>query len=427
MLGQRIKEARTALDLSQEALAKGICSRSYISGLESGKIRPSAENLQHIAHRLDKPLSYFLPDERGVLVQRVETLLNQAKVHLAADDVTQAQALFKECQSMYDRSLPQVTVGLYYDALAELQRKSGAVLESAVSAITAADAYLTAGHLQKAWDCKYSAAFGLHRVGHMDYAISLALDALKLIADELEFVEQLRRTHYLLGCCYAALGNTVGAQRHFTLAEKDAGHEATEMSIKGLIARASCYGRQGDWGAALEFSQKAAALSERSKFDKLKAEALIGACVCMANMQETTKVGELLAEVVGIPGIEVRLKRKAYREVTLALSEAALTEACRPYEFELERLLRDLDPATRDWEAVKDEWALAKCSLLREPQGVMERALSFSQQFVSLMRHRDASDVLVFGADLLRQQNQTQDAYGLLKAACDLLKSSPRA
>ncbi|MBS3949498.1 MAG: helix-turn-helix transcriptional regulator [Peptococcaceae bacterium] len=40
-----MRDARNALGLSQSALAEGTCSRSYIAGLESGNIRPTAENL----------------------------------------------------------------------------------------------------------------------------------------------------------------------------------------------------------------------------------------------------------------------------------------------------------------------------------------------------------------------------------------------
>ena len=422
MLGKKIREARKALGLSQAALAEGICSRSYIAGLESGNIRPTAENLQGLANRLVKPMSYFVTDERGVLTQRLETMLNQAKAHLSLDDVAHAQALFQECQSMYDSTLLPETLALYREVMAGLQLKKGALLESVVSSVTAADAYLSAGCCLKAWDCKYAASFNLYKAGHLTYAVSVAVDALKIIVDEVEFVGQLRRTHYLLGCCYAAVGEASQAHRHFACAEKEAGLETTEIGVRGLIGRASCYGREGNWAAALEASQKAATLSDRGHFAKLKAEALIGACVCLVSMQETTRAGDLLAEVIGIPDIPVRTKRKAYREVILVLSDLTLIDVSKPYERELKRLLGDLDPDNRDWEVVKDEWALAKCSLLRDPQGTKEKTLSYGQEFMSLMRYRDAAEVLVFGADLLRQHNQTQDAYNLLKSACDLLK-----
>ncbi|KAF0193360.1 MAG: hypothetical protein FD169_2548 [Bacillota bacterium] len=367
-------------------------------------------------------MSYFVIDERGVLTQRLETLLNQAKAHLSLDDVVQAQALFQECQNIYDSTLLPETLGLYREVMAGLQLKKSALFESVVSFVTAADAYLSAGCCLKAWDCKYAASFSLYKAGHLTYAVSIAVDALKIIMDEVEFAGQLRRTHYLIGCCYAAVGEVSQAQRHFACAEKEAGLETTEIGVRALIGRASCYGREGNWAAALEASHKAANLSDRGRFAKLKAEALIGACVCLVSMQETIRAGDLLAEVIGMPNIAVRTKRKAYREVILALNDLTLTDVCRPYERELKKLLGDLDPDTRDWEVVKDEWALAKCSLLRDPQGTKEQTLSFSQKFVSFMRYRDAAEVLIFGADLLIQHNQTNDAYGLLKSACDLLK-----
>jgi len=418
MLGERLREARIALGLSQAALAEGICARTYISGLESGKIRPSAENLQAIAARLGKSLSFFFPDE---LTQRIEALLNQAKALLATNDVTQAQALLEECQGLYDRKLPQLTVALYYEVLAEAQRKGGAVLESAVSAMTAAEAYLNTGCTLKAWDCKYGAAFGLYKSGHIKYAISLALDALKIIAGEPELIEQLRRTHYLLGCGYAALGDSAEAQEHFAMAEKEAGPDATDMGIRGLIARASCYGRQGDWVSALEASQRAADLSDKSRHSKLKAEALIGACVCHARLKETQKVETLLVEVIGMPELPTAIKRKAYREVILALCDVGLVTACVKYEQDLEKLIKSYPSVSTNWESIKDEWALVKCRLLRNPRGVREQALSLSQRFIEVTRHRDAADVLSFGAEQLSMQGQAEDAYYLLKKAYELL------
>ncbi|MBS3985871.1 MAG: helix-turn-helix transcriptional regulator [Selenomonadales bacterium] len=42
MIGQRIREARKAKGLSQGQLAQGMVSRSYITALENGRIRPTA-------------------------------------------------------------------------------------------------------------------------------------------------------------------------------------------------------------------------------------------------------------------------------------------------------------------------------------------------------------------------------------------------
>lgn len=51
--GQRVREKRTALKLSQEAFAdKCKLDRTYISGIERGKRNVSLQNIEIIAKRL---------------------------------------------------------------------------------------------------------------------------------------------------------------------------------------------------------------------------------------------------------------------------------------------------------------------------------------------------------------------------------------
>ena len=186
----------------------------------------------------------------------------------------------------------------------------------------------------------------------------------------------------------------------------------------------SSVAREDDWPNALKEAQKAAALADKRHSATLKAEALLGACVCLVNMQDTARVGRLLAELTNTPQVTVAIKRKAYREVILALSDLSLTQESLQYEHELRSLLPKLDD-TEEWEQVKDNWALTKCDLLREPKNVKENGLSFSESFISHMRYRDAAEVLIFSARLLEQQNQPQEALNLMKSACQLLKGKP--
>lgn len=420
MPGERIKNARIALGLSQEALAQGICSRSHISGIEAGKVRPTIDILKAIVDRLHKPLSHFVPDRQEELAQQMKTLLNQIKGYLAIGYSTEAETLFRECKVLHDSSLSAEIAALYQAVLAELQRERGDVLEATVSTMSASEQYLGTGCRAEAFDCMYGAAFGLYKMSHIDYAISIAHEALRIAADAVDLVEQVGRTHYLLGCCYAALGDAAGAHRHFDHAEKQVGSEVTEMGIKSLIAKASCLGRQGDWPQALELSQKAADLTDRKRYKSMRAEALIGASISLARMQEVDRAEGILAELMRMEDVEARLKRKAYREMILTLSDMSLLEACIPYEAELQRLLPSPEFEEQNWETVKDRWALAKCGLLRDPHNIMEQIESFTQEFLSLMRYKDAADAMVFGAELLVNQNQPEKAYNLLKAAWDL-------
>jgi len=420
MLGRRLKEARAAKGLTQAALAEGKVSRSYIGAVERGEVRPTAENLQFIAERLGRPLSYFLPDTTEVLAKKLKCMLAQAKAYLILESTDEAQVLYRECVTLLDATLCPEAMGMYHEVSAELERRNGTLLIAVTSYMRAAEAYGDQGLDEAASNCTYTAALHLYRLGHLDLALSMAFASLKRVLDNATLSDCARRNHYLIGCCYSSLGNTSEAKNHFALAEEASGL-ITEMGIKALIAKASCYGRQGNWSRALEEAQKAVSMTERNKLEDLKAEALIGASVSLVNLGQVDKACALLREVVGA-AVTPSAKRKACREVMLALSESSAVCESRQYEDELRRLLEESDQGLQSWERVKDEWALAKCSLLRNPQDVAGVAWSFSQSFKSHMRNRDAVEVLTFGASILHQQGDVKEAYELLKEACGMLQ-----
>ncbi len=63
ILGQKIKEARKRLNLSQEDLAGDIFTKSYISKIERGFVNPSMKALEAIVSRLNMPISHFISDK----------------------------------------------------------------------------------------------------------------------------------------------------------------------------------------------------------------------------------------------------------------------------------------------------------------------------------------------------------------------------
>lgn len=63
-LGQRVRFARKAARLNGQQLAKMIgMSQSYISEIERGNRNPSLPTLMRIAEVLERPISYFLPED----------------------------------------------------------------------------------------------------------------------------------------------------------------------------------------------------------------------------------------------------------------------------------------------------------------------------------------------------------------------------
>ncbi len=60
IIGERVRQARIAANMTQQELAGATYSKSYISAVERGKMTPSFQALHILAERLGRPLSYFL-------------------------------------------------------------------------------------------------------------------------------------------------------------------------------------------------------------------------------------------------------------------------------------------------------------------------------------------------------------------------------
>ena len=59
IIGQRIRELRKSLRLSQEELAEGICTQAQISKIEKGDVYPYANTLYLISQKLGVDVNYF--------------------------------------------------------------------------------------------------------------------------------------------------------------------------------------------------------------------------------------------------------------------------------------------------------------------------------------------------------------------------------
>ena len=70
-IGNTIRKRRLELDLTQEALAKGICSNTYISKIENNAIVANKENLYLIMERMDMPYETIVfPEEMVEILDR---------------------------------------------------------------------------------------------------------------------------------------------------------------------------------------------------------------------------------------------------------------------------------------------------------------------------------------------------------------------
>ncbi|MCG1010300.1 helix-turn-helix transcriptional regulator [Salinicoccus sp. ID82-1] len=74
MIGQRIKEIRNNNNLTQEELADGIISRTYLSLIEKGSVHPSTNVLIKLSERLDCSVNDFMQEVSHFRYNDVEIL-----------------------------------------------------------------------------------------------------------------------------------------------------------------------------------------------------------------------------------------------------------------------------------------------------------------------------------------------------------------
>jgi len=365
-------------------------------------------------------MSHFLPDTLEEAVQKLGILLNQTKAHLALGEHRSALDAFQMCTALFSSALPPATLALYYEVQAEVEGKNGALLKAVMAYMLSAREYAALDNRIKAWECKYAAAHDLYTAGHMDHAIYIAIDAAKSLTPCAGDAEFLALTHYLIGCAYSAKGDVTSAQIYFRQAEMEAPTDA-DTALRSLIAQSSCAFRQGDLAKALQTSKQAAELAAKSKRDHLKAEALIAVAVCLVKMGEADKVSEVLSRALSSASISTRTKCKAYREIIFALIDSQLTHLSEPFEDGLRLALSD-DNATDNWERIKSLWAIEKCRLHKDPQNAKEEITRFANAFRDLMRYRDAADVLLFGANIMKGQGRLAEAVALMESAVGHLR-----
>ncbi|WP_374720963.1 helix-turn-helix domain-containing protein [Peribacillus tepidiphilus] len=79
-IGQKIKELRKQVGLSQSELAEGICTQAQISKIEKGDVYPYASTLYLISERLGVDVNYFFDIGMTPRLDYVQEVYNQLKI-----------------------------------------------------------------------------------------------------------------------------------------------------------------------------------------------------------------------------------------------------------------------------------------------------------------------------------------------------------
>ncbi|WP_082196973.1 helix-turn-helix domain-containing protein [Bacillus sp. FJAT-27916] len=80
VIGQRIRELRKSLKLSQEELAEGICTQAQISKIEKGDVFPYANTLYLISKKLGVDVNYFFEIGSTPRIDYVNEVIRQLRL-----------------------------------------------------------------------------------------------------------------------------------------------------------------------------------------------------------------------------------------------------------------------------------------------------------------------------------------------------------
>jgi tetratricopeptide (TPR) repeat protein/DNA-binding XRE family transcriptional regulator len=224
-LGERVRQLRVAAGLTQTELAGDRFSKEYISQIERGKTRPTAETVEWLALRLGVDAGFLASgvsaDERA-----------KAEAILARADALSQEHRFEEAIAEYTRSLPAVL-------------GTGAA-ELRVRALN-------------------GEAMARAQSGDVKGALELLAESRALVESE-SFTDVDRAdVLYRLGVCRYKLSSISTAVALFdealSLAER-AGLPADELRLNVFSWRSRCYRRQRDFEAAREDVERALELAE---------------------------------------------------------------------------------------------------------------------------------------------------------------------
>lgn len=103
-LGDKIKMLRKELNMTQSELAGNEMTKSMLSQIENNSAMPSMKNLQYLAARLGKPVSYFLEsdvEQKNQFYEEIQEKLRKASDKEAEGKVQEAISILDDIERNY--------------------------------------------------------------------------------------------------------------------------------------------------------------------------------------------------------------------------------------------------------------------------------------------------------------------------------------
>jgi tetratricopeptide (TPR) repeat protein len=258
-LGQRIKVARQAAGLTQEALGKPELTKGFISLLEHDRAKPSVDTFMRLGVRLGRSVAYFLDGPSPLSEKVLVALANRAWSELARHQYESARSAFGEvaelaatCQNGGMQSRAELGLGEVELDQGQLD-KARTYLEAALMAGRASGDALV--------ECR--ALRGLaaveSRQGQFVKAATLCKEALGILP-RLTKAEPLLQGEILLdlGMAQGRLGHVDEAAVSYTRARNLFQGAAQIKGIgEALMGLGGLYSASGDWESAAGLYERA--------------------------------------------------------------------------------------------------------------------------------------------------------------------------
>ena len=348
-LGAKIRKARLERRMTQEQLAAGDFSKSYISELERDHRRPRLHTLRILARRLDLPLSHFhesAPEEREgeALLQLGLARLEADRPELALDPLERAAEL--AMQQSDERLLARIelTLAIVDQRLGRLMRAQRRldgcmrVLARAGAAACLVKAHICLGHIKLDMGDPSSALWAFQAAYRL--AQRMPPDPVLLSA-----------LHLDLGTVHRKLGDADAARASLQqgLAAAAALHDPCQMAARYLeLSTSAVEKRRSD--RACENAGKALALYENLMLKRRLAQMHERLAELDAQNEQWEEAGRHYRWSVALNGAATNLPGAAQTLSSLAeaLLERASPDAARAMcELALDLLVGETDQVER--------------------------------------------------------------------------------
>ena len=127
-LGSRIRSLRKEQNMTQSQLAKPEMTKSMLSQIENGLAMPSMKNLQFIANKLNKPMSYILDDIPSDINSDSENSFDEIIMALRNVDDLIKDSKFKEALDSLDNLQSEISINPNNKLLGDILSKKGICL-----------------------------------------------------------------------------------------------------------------------------------------------------------------------------------------------------------------------------------------------------------------------------------------------------------